>query len=108
MNPLKNTLLWSSLLTATLALTGCSTNTACCSKDAAQYTYSTPIAPGVAVPDKVESSIGTLNLSTATDAEPSRKSTTTSTVRAPCRRTSGDPDREPGRHARFDPQIRTG
>lgn len=25
--------------------------------------YSTPIAPGVAVPDKIESSIGTLNLS---------------------------------------------
>lgn len=24
--------------------------------------YSTPIAPGVAVPDKIESSIGTLNL----------------------------------------------
>ena len=28
----------------------------------AQYKYSTPIAPGVAVPDKIESSIGTLNL----------------------------------------------
>lgn len=27
-----------------------------------QYKYSTPIAPGVAVPDKVETSIGTLNL----------------------------------------------
>ena len=29
---------------------------------APQYTYSTPIAPGVAVPDRIESSIGTLNL----------------------------------------------
>ena len=27
------------------------------------FKYSTPIAPGVAVPDKIESSIGTLNLS---------------------------------------------
>ena len=27
-----------------------------------QFKYSTPIAPGVAVPDKIESSIGTLNL----------------------------------------------
>ena len=27
-----------------------------------QYKYSTPIAPGVAVPDRIESSIGTLNL----------------------------------------------
>ena len=30
---------------------------------AQQYKYETPIAPGVAVPDKIESSIGTLNLS---------------------------------------------
>jgi len=28
-----------------------------------QFKFSTPIAPGVAVPDKIESSIGTLNLS---------------------------------------------
>ena len=65
LNPLKNTLLLSSLLTVTLALTGCSTNSSCCSKDTAstaQYKYSTPIAPGVAVPDKIESSLGTLNL----------------------------------------------
>jgi hypothetical protein len=27
-----------------------------------QFKFSTPIAPGVAVPDKIESSIGTLNL----------------------------------------------
>ena len=30
---------------------------------AQQYKYETPIAPGVAVPDKIDSSIGTLNLS---------------------------------------------
>ena len=29
---------------------------------AQQYKYETPIAPGVAVPDKIDSSIGTLNL----------------------------------------------
>ena len=29
---------------------------------AQQYKYETPIAPGVAVPDKIESSIGTLKL----------------------------------------------
>ena len=62
MKMLKNNLLWSSLLTATLAFTGCSTSTPCCSKDSAQYKYSTPIAPGVAVPDKIESSLGTLDL----------------------------------------------
>ena len=28
-----------------------------------QFKFSTPIAPGVAVPDRIESSIGTLNLS---------------------------------------------
>ena len=55
---LKFSLLWSLLLTATLALTGCSTST----PTTAQYKYSTPIAPGVAVPDKIESSLGTLNL----------------------------------------------
>ena len=54
----KSTLLWSSLLAATLALTGCSTST----PTTAQYKYSTAIAPGVAVPDKIESSLGTLNL----------------------------------------------
>ena len=29
---------------------------------AQQYRYQTPVAPGVATPDKVETSIGTLNL----------------------------------------------
>jgi len=53
------------LLTAALALvgaasllTGCATST-----PAKQYKMTTPIAPGVAVPDKIESSIGTLHLS---------------------------------------------
>ena len=89
MNPLKNTLLWSSLLTAALAFNGCSTKTACCSKDAAQYTYSTPIAPGVAVPDKIESSLGTLDLHYGyPSAKPLRRFTIIWTVRARCRRIS--------------------
>jgi hypothetical protein len=37
-----------------------------------QYKYSTPIAPGVAVPDKVETSIGTLNMN---DGFPDEKTT---------------------------------
>ncbi len=43
---------------AVTLFTGCSTS----SPSAKQYKYSTPIAPGVAVPDKIESSLGTLNL----------------------------------------------
>ena len=31
--------------------------------NAQQYKYETPIAPGIATPDKVDTSIGTLNLS---------------------------------------------
>ena len=47
----------------------------------------TPIAPGVAVPDKIESSIGTLNLHYGYPDEPtpSRRFTTTWTGRAHCR-----------------------
>lgn len=41
-------ILGSSLLAAALALT--------------QYKYSTPVAPGVAVPDKIETSLGTLTM----------------------------------------------
>ena len=54
-----------------------------------QFKFSTPIAPGVAVPDKIESSIGTLNRATAIPSRIlSRRSMTTSIVRAPCRLTS--------------------
>ena len=53
---------------------------------AQSYRMTTPIAPGVAVPDKVESSIGTLDLSYGYPDEPlSRRSTTTWIVRARCR-----------------------
>jgi hypothetical protein len=46
-------------LVASLAVfTGCSTS----APTTAQYKYSTPIVPSVAVPDKIESSLGTLNL----------------------------------------------
>ena len=56
---------------------------------ASDYKMTTPIAPGIAVPDKIESSIGTLNLTYGyPKALPSRRSTTTSIVRAPCRLTS--------------------
>ena len=58
MKIIKNALVGGSLLAATLALTGCSTS----APTTAQYKYSTPIAPGVAVPDKIESSLGTLDL----------------------------------------------
>ncbi len=48
----------------TLALAGAITLLTVCAtaESAKQYKYTTPIAPGVAVPDKVESSIGTLHL----------------------------------------------
>ena len=42
---------------AVTLLTGCAT-----AESAKQYKYSTPIASGVAVPDKIESSLGTLRL----------------------------------------------
>src|ERR1700690_362256 len=45
-------------LIAVLAFTGCTT----IAPNATTYKMTTPIAPGVAVPDKVETSIGTLNL----------------------------------------------
>jgi hypothetical protein len=47
-------------------------------ESAQQYKYETPIAPGVAVPDEVDSSIGTLICPTAIPTvQLSRKSTTT-------------------------------
>ena len=50
------------------------------------YKMTTPIAPGVATPDKVDSSIGTLNLKDGyPSAETIRRSTTTSIGRALCR-----------------------
>ena len=51
MNRAPSSLLLAALLSLALAVPG-----------AAQYKMSTPIAPGVAVPDKVETSLGTLNL----------------------------------------------
>jgi hypothetical protein len=50
-----------SLLAATQTLAGCATTNGSSSAPAT-YKMSTAFAPGVAVPDKVESSIGTLNL----------------------------------------------
>ena len=75
----------------------------------AQYKMSTPIAPGVATPDKLDTSIGTLRL---TDGDRSRYRQ--EDLRQPGRIPSftGVPpchsDREPGRNARFIAEIRTG
>jgi hypothetical protein len=58
---MKRTLFNSALVLAIAAtlLAGCATST----PSARNYKMSTPIAPGVAVPDKLETSIGTLHLS---------------------------------------------
>jgi len=55
---------------------------------AKEYKMTTPIAPGVAVPDKIQTSIGTLKLSGGYPMPlTARKSTTTSIVRVRCRLT---------------------
>ena len=61
----------------------------------------TTIAPGVDVPDKVETSIGTLNLNYGyPDDATTQKSTTTWMPRERCRLTCWPSHRKPGRHAR--------
>ena len=74
-----------------------------------QYKFSTPIAPGVAVPDKVESSIGTLNLHLRLSRGRHRREDLRQprSFARPAGVPHGDPDRESGRHARLDPQIWT-
>ncbi len=74
---------------------------------AQQYKMTTPIAPGIATPDKVDTSIGTLHLS---DGNPD-----TDTVKKiydnldPVARLAGlpacDSNREPSRNARFHAEV---
>ena len=67
----------------------------------------TPIAPGVAVPDKVESSIGTLSLSYGypDDATVEKIYDNLDRSRALAGLSDGDPGGEPSRHARVARKV---
>ena len=77
---------------------------------AGTYKMTTPIAPGVAVPDKVETSIGTLNLNYGypDDATTRKVYDNLDAVACAAGLPAGHSDREPGRHARLAARVRTG
>ena len=75
---------------------------------AQNYKMTTPIAPGVAVPDRIDSSIGTLNSSYGYPDEATIQKIYDNLDRSRAAGVpNGDPSGESSRYARIDPPTRT-